>query len=66
MMTMLSSTQQLLVAQQATTVRLEESVAKLTQDVSTLQKSAVDNEGVSKAKASKKSKTKIPKELSVS
>ena len=66
MMTMLSKTQQLVVSQQATTTRLEETVAKLTQDVSAL-KSVATAEDASGAKGSQKPKNKkIPKELSVS
>lgn len=66
MMTMLSKTQQLVVSQQATTTRLEETVAKLTQDVTDL-KSVATAEDASGAKGSQKPKNrKIPKELSVS
>ena len=68
MMTIMSSTQQLLVSQQAATVRLEETVAKLTQDVTDLKSTAVatgeDASGVGAKKPNKK--TKIPKEQIVS
>ena len=53
MMTMLSKTQQLVVSQQATTTRLEEPVAKLTQDVTDL-KSVATAEDASGAKGSQK------------
>ena len=68
MMTMLSSTQQLLVSQQATTVHLEETVAKLTQDVTDLKSAGIAaSENASGTKGSQKPKSrKIPRELSVS
>ena len=64
MMSMMSGTQQLLLAQQATTQRLETSVAKINVEVETLQADLKKmSEEASTSKAT--SKRRVPKELRV-
>ena len=67
MMTLLTSTQQMVLAQQSSTHRLEDTVVKLSQDVTELQQYITSNEtaGKSAGKTSGKKMT-VPKELSVS
>ena len=69
MMSMLSGTKQLMLAQQATTQRLEDSVAKINAEVATLQtdvKKMSEEVGQNTHSAGKgKSTRKVPTELKV-
>lgn len=65
MMTMLSSTQQLLVSQQATCNRLEDTVTKLSSDVATIQQELASGRSATKTDTKAGSRRKVPRELSV-
>lgn len=64
MMSMLSSTQQLLLTQQDTCSRLEDTVTKLSSDVAAMQQELAS--GAIKNPDSKGSRRRVPRELSVS
>lgn len=64
MMSMLSSTQQLLLDQQATCSRLEDTVTKLSSDVAAIQQELSSGTAAIKS-VQKSSRRKVPRELSV-
>lgn len=66
MMNMLSSTQQLLLAQQDTCSRLEDTVTKLSCDVAAIQQELASGPHPTTNSGSKSSRRKVPRELSVS